>query len=166
MLTCASDHVWPPYWPVQLDATIIQKHVGDCQCCLYRYCTCFQVTKIVFSYFFIDFQWFFIDFHDFSLVLETFFGPKPWIYWQKIMDFHEMHATLRSCSSELSKPFWTSRQVFLIRIARSREWQGPHSMRCAARSSKFAKQLELFPYFPDLEDGPLYYCAALRLRAF
>ena len=64
-------------------------------------------------------------------------------------DFHETHLTLRWCSSELRRSFRTSRHVFVIRIARSREWEGPHSMRLAARNPNFKKREDILSKFQD-----------------
>ena len=105
----------------------------------------------------IGLTWFFIDFHDFSLILETFFGRKPCIFGQVLVENHGFSrnaSTLRSCISELRKPFRMSRHVFNIRIARSDDLAGPYSMGIAARGSKFAKRSEFFQDFPDPEDGP------------
>ena len=104
----------------------------------------------------------------FNFSCETCFGPKSLITVQKTMVFHGFSrndSSLRSCSSELRKPFRTSRHVFNTYIPRSQRWAGPYSMGIASRSSKFAKRSEFFQHFADPEDGPAYTWASFWISS-
>ena len=93
------------------------------------------------------FSWFPLEFHWFLWFYETFFAPKPWIFGQKTMDFHETLLTLTWCSSELRRSLRTSRHVFNTYSRRSREWRGPYRVRISGRNRKNSRHSEIFRDF-------------------